>query len=342
MLFTFLLLGVGFLAPTVAAKGGFFQTIGATSTSDRVALITTEAFMGHIASAKYPLMMNRLFGSTKRGVAKEGLFQRLEAPSSDRIKMVQAHGFLGHIVSDKYMYPLEIVKVDRLEALEAFNFPPPLHRALFRILRPRTSRHIFGESSIATTTYLDYDHTITLSQIASMPQLRSFLKPDVTIDPGMTKLPGLIMSELATHCPLLEECEIGHQIDDGEFDKHDLIALIQGCPMLEALGSHNGIGIDSSHGSLLSALREAGGSFDVSIRFRNPLEDVEDVMRSFIRNPGSFTGCLKLFPYTYAANRSEKEKKQDKLDFDLMGIDLMASASAAGFSLSILELDWFD
>jgi hypothetical protein len=153
------------------------------------------------------------------------------------------------------------------------------------------------------------------------------------------------MSALAAHCPQLQTCNIGHQISESEFRKEDLKALIQGCPNLESVGSQNGIEISTwslDKSPLLNALREAGGDFDVDFRVQNTIQNVEVVVRSLIDKPGLFNGCLHTYPYVYAADRDAQAKALDKAAFDSMAAQLTIDAEAAGFSVSMGELEWFD
>jgi hypothetical protein len=154
------------------------------------------------------------------------------------------------------------------------------------------------------------------------------------------------MRVLGTHCPLLEECDLGHQIGDDEFTTSDVLALLEGCPSLEILHSQNGFQMGAGDCNLLNALRTGPyKELEVPIGLRSPLRDMDDVIGGFVENPGKFEGTLSTFPYCW--NDPDERRTDEDLvviaeRFDANSEALMERACRKGFSLHIVPMDWFD
>ena len=150
---------------------------------------------------------------------------------------------------------------------------------------------------------------------------------------------------LGKHCPLLEICDLGHQVWDDRFTEADVTALLRGCPNLAELNSQNGFQLWSISSPLLKALKSGPYTVCVEIGFRNPRRDMKSIIGSFVEDSGEFEGCLTTFPYCY--NNPEEmltddDKRRIAEEFDKASDVLMEKAAEAGFDLNIDPMDWFD
>eukprot|EP00562_Extubocellulus_spinifer_P012422 CAMPEP_0178549462 /NCGR_PEP_ID=MMETSP0697-20121206/5741_1 /TAXON_ID=265572 /ORGANISM="Extubocellulus spinifer, Strain CCMP396" /LENGTH=391 /DNA_ID=CAMNT_0020182203 /DNA_START=34 /DNA_END=1206 /DNA_ORIENTATION=+ len=185
--------------------------------------------------------------------------------------------------------------------------------------------------------------------IPHLPGLRYFYDPRLecaNLNNGEVvngKLEGYCMRMLGNHCPLLEECDLGHQVWDNAFTTADVVTLLNGCPDLKELTSQNGFQLAWGDTNLLNALRSGTYTVCVPIGLRDPRRDMDVVIGSFVEDPGEFKGCLTTFPYCYCdpgGGLDEDDKRMIARTFDEESEDLMEKARKAGFSLVIDPMDW--
>lgn len=192
-----------------------------------------------------------------------------------------------------------------------------------------------------------------LTLIPHLPNLRCFYDPKIdasNLSEGERKgasQESYVVRMLGSHCPLLEVCDLGHQVHDDRIGVEDVTTLLQGCPNLRELTSQNGFqfhGFGGSH--ILRALKT--GPYEelcVHLGFRNPLRDMHSEFREFIDDHGAFEGCITTFPYCYNdpdERRGEFDLKWTKDNFDKESEDLAKRAQEAGFTLNIDPMDWYD
>ena len=188
--------------------------------------------------------------------------------------------------------------------------------------------------------------------IPQLPNLRYFYDPKIdlsSLSEGemKSKKESYFVRKLGSHCPLLEVCDLGHQVDDDRIGVEDVTTLLKGCPNLRELTSQNGFQFHGFGGSnILRALKT--GPYEelcVPLGFRNPLRDMHSEFREFIDDHGAFKGCITTFPYCYNdpdEGRDDFDLKWIKEKFDKESKDLMKRAQEAGFTLNIDPMDWYD
>ena len=187
--------------------------------------------------------------------------------------------------------------------------------------------------------------------IPHLPNLRYFYDPQVDashVPQGeiRTRQESYIVRKLGSHCPLLQVCDLGHQVDDDRIGVEDATILLKGCPNLRELTSQNGFqfwGLGESN--ILRALKTGPYEVCVPLGFRDPLRDMHSELREFIGDHGAFKGCITTFPYCYNdpdEGRDEFDLQLITDDFDKESEDLMKRAQEAGFTLNIDEMDWYD
>lgn len=219
-------------------------------------------------------------------------------------------------------------------------------------LRPKIMGK-YVDLSIVTHAGAEFSLTDPLDArlIPHLPNLRYFYElrvdashvPEGEIKP---RLESYIVRKLGRHCPLLQVCDLGHQVDDGHIRVEDATILFKGCPNLRELTSQNGFQLWGVGGSnILRALKTGPYEVCVPLGFRDPLGDMHSDLREFIDDHGAFRGCITTFPYCYNdpdEGRDESDLEEIKEDFDKESEDLMKRAQEAGFTLDIEEMDWFD